>query len=110
MDNALTRRALHLGLRITQSNRCGGLVATGDCGFHLLDEGAHTRFPRVVSRGAGDSLTDALARRCGIGHAFFDQEVKGDLASGPRTGAESLEDAVSTHRPLGSQGHWPYAQ
>jgi hypothetical protein len=30
----------------------------------------------VVPCGAGNGLTDALARRCGIGHAFFDHNVR----------------------------------
>jgi hypothetical protein len=75
VNHTLARRALHLRLGIPQRHGCSGLVAARERSFDLLHERAHARLPRLIARGAGDCLTDALARRCGIGHAFFDHEV-----------------------------------
>ena len=103
MDHALTGRALHFGLRVAQGLRRNRFVAAGERRFDLLYEGAHAGFPSAVAGGAGNGLTDALARGCGIGHAFFDHNVKEpDKGRGPGP----AEDAGSTHRPPVSQGRW----
>ena len=62
MYDALAARTLHFGLRSLQSLSRRRLVAARDRGFHLLDKGAHARFPRLVPRGAGHGLSDAFTR------------------------------------------------
>src|SRR5215472_15924735 len=71
MHDAFARRALHLRLRISERGSRRVLVASGDRGFHLLDECAHARFARLIALCVTLRLADALARRGGVGHAFL---------------------------------------
>jgi hypothetical protein len=77
MDHALAGGTLQLRLRRPQGVRGSRLVTACNRAFHLLDKGAHARLARLVAGSTGRGLTDALSRRCGIGHAFFDQQVMG---------------------------------
>src|SRR5262249_19180104 len=78
VNHTLAGSPLHFRLSDAERVARGGLVATRDRGFNLLDESAHARLPRRVTRGAHFGLPDALTRGSGIRHAVGSENAQSD--------------------------------